>query len=150
MNTQHLGFWGVYNLAQHEGDVWQQYFLCAIFWLRKEPFNFTKRISKLTKNLILFIDFHKQVMDTGEIYNPTNDSWSPTPTRFKEKIFQFNSILSPTRLKYHWFNSIQFSIIMSTRLCRGKRGLSLAVVGGVVFGVTILFILARFGHIWGS
>jgi len=43
----------------------------------------------------------EQVMDTGEIYNPTNDSWSPTPTR----------------------------------LCRGKRGLSLAVVGGVVFGV---------------
>ena len=68
-------------------------FLCAIFFLRKEPFNVTKRISKLTKNLFMFIDFHKQVMDTGEIYNPTNDSWSPTPTRFKEKIFHFNSIL---------------------------------------------------------
>ena len=46
----------------------------------------------------------KQVMDSGEIYNAANDSWSPTPTR----------------------------------LCRGKRGLSLAVVGGVVFGVSLL------------
>ena len=45
----------------------------------------------------------KQVMDSGEIYNAANDSWSPTPTR----------------------------------LCRGKRGLSLAVVGGVVFGVSL-------------
>ena len=47
----------------------------------------------------------KQVMDSGEIYNVANDSWTPTPTR----------------------------------LCRGKRGLSLAVVGGVVFGVSLVF-----------
>ena len=44
-------------------------------------------------------------MDSGEIYNVANDSWTPTPTR----------------------------------LCRGKRGLSLAVVGGVVFGVSLVF-----------
>ena len=45
------------------------------------------------------------MMDSGEIYNVANDSWTPTPTR----------------------------------LCRGKRGLSLAVVGGVVFGVSLVF-----------
>ena len=55
-------------------------------------------------------------MDSGEIYNAANDSWSPTPTR----------------------------------LCRGKRGLSLAVVGGVVFGVTLslftlYYLLTLFG-----
>ena len=58
----------------------------------------------------------EQVMDSGEIYNAANDSWSPTPTR----------------------------------LCRGKRGLSLAVVGGVVFGVTLslftlYYLLTLFG-----
>ena len=56
---------------------------------------------KCKKDLLVAIQ--KQVMDSGEIYNAANDSWSPTPTR----------------------------------LCRGKRGLSLAVVGGVVFGVSL-------------
>ena len=51
-------------------------------------------------------------MDSGEIYNVANDSWSPTPTR----------------------------------LCRGKRGLSLAVVGGVVFGVTLSLFTGMFLH----
>ena len=57
-----------------------------------------------------------QVMDSGEIYNAANDSWSPTPTR----------------------------------LCRGKRGLSLAVVGGVVFGVDLssFSLCILFGLLW--
>ena len=63
-------------------------------------------------------------MDSGEIYNAANDSWSPTPTR----------------------------------LCRGKRGLSLAVVGGVVFGVRILSFAGLFSSyssmndecVWGE
>ena len=57
-----------------------------------------------------------QVMDSGEIYNAANDSWSPTPTR----------------------------------LCRGKRGLSLAVVGGVVFGVNLssFSLCMLFGLLW--
>ena len=48
-NTQHSGFWSVYTLAQQEGDVWQQYFLCAIFFVEKGTFQFHKEDCKIDK-----------------------------------------------------------------------------------------------------
>ena len=68
--------------------------------------------SKKSNKIKIYKSFTEQVMDSGEIYNAANDSWSPTPTR----------------------------------LCRGKRGLSLAVVGGVVFGVTLSSFTCIFSH----
>ena len=70
-----------------------------------------EQVKKATEERFIKVST-EQVMDSGEIYNAANDSWSPTPTR----------------------------------LCRGKRGLSLAVVGGVVFGVTLSSFTCIFSH----